>query len=132
MDRDAYLLALCRCVERKPVAAGLVASAAAWPSGLRQQVFLGDESFVERTLDRLQSVRGRTRKTDGVPQGQTRRPASLDRLLAEAADRDQAVLEADRDAGFTMTEIARHLGLSVSRVSRLIARGRGKRQDLTP
>jgi REP element-mobilizing transposase RayT len=180
VDRDAYLLALCRYFERNPVAAGLVASAAAWPwsscrahvgqaptppwldtdglhgyllgrpvaspadrrearttyarmleevsdanlwqSGLRQQVFLGDEAFVGRTLDRLQSVGGRTPKTDGVPKRQTRRPASLDRLLTEAEDRDKAVLEANRDAGFTITEIARHLGLSVSRVSRLIAR----------
>jgi putative transposase len=184
VDRDAYLLALCRYVERNPVAAGLVASAAAWPwsscrahvgqaptlpwldsdglhgyllgrpvaspadrrearatyarmleevcdanlwqSGLRQQVFLGDEAFVGRTLDRLQSVRGRTPRADGVPKGQTRRPASLDRLLAGSADRDQAVLEAYRDAGFTMTAIALHLGLSVSRVSRLIAKGEAK------
>lgn len=136
VDRDAYLLALCRYVERNPVAAGLVDSAAAWPrsscrvhleqapappwldsdglhgyllgrpvasaadrreagttyarmleegsdaslwqSGLRQQVFLGDEAFVGRTLDRLQSVRGRSPKNDGVPKRQTRRPASLD------------------------------------------------------
>ncbi|MCX6016397.1 MAG: transposase, partial [Chloroflexales bacterium] len=31
VDRDAYLLALCRYVERNPVAAGLVASAGEWP-----------------------------------------------------------------------------------------------------
>lgn len=31
VDRDAYLLALCRHVERNPVAAGLVARAEAWP-----------------------------------------------------------------------------------------------------
>lgn len=31
VDRDAYLLALCRYVERNPVAAGLVATAPQWP-----------------------------------------------------------------------------------------------------
>ena len=31
VDCDAYLLALCRYVERNPVAAGLVDDAAAWP-----------------------------------------------------------------------------------------------------
>lgn len=31
VDRDAYLLALCRYVERNPVAAGMVAAAADWP-----------------------------------------------------------------------------------------------------
>ena len=31
VDRDAYLLALCRYVERNPVAAGLVAQADQWP-----------------------------------------------------------------------------------------------------
>lgn len=105
-----------------------VSDANLWPSGLRQQVFHGDEAFVDRTPDRLQSARGRTAKTDGAPKGQTRRTASLDRLLAEAHDRDKALLQAYRDAGFTMNQIARHLGLSVSRVSRLIARkeARGK------
>lgn len=31
MDRDAYLLALCRYVERNPVAASLVAMSGDWP-----------------------------------------------------------------------------------------------------
>ena len=31
VDRDAYLLALCRYVERNPVAAGLVGAAGKWP-----------------------------------------------------------------------------------------------------
>jgi hypothetical protein len=31
VDRDAYLLSLCRYVERNPVAAGIVGSAAYWP-----------------------------------------------------------------------------------------------------
>jgi putative transposase len=31
VDRDAYLLALCRYVERNPVAANLVRAPADWP-----------------------------------------------------------------------------------------------------
>ena len=59
VDRDAYLLALCRYVERNPVDAGLVGAAEKWPWS--------------------------------------------------------------SECGFTMTALAKELGLSVSRVSRLIA-----------
>jgi hypothetical protein len=179
VDRDAYLLSLCRYVERNPVAARIVAAAADWPwssyrahvgpsptpqwldsdglhgyllerpaataadrrragavyakmvaevsdeslwaSGLRQQVFLGDEMFVERTLRRLPAARADGRGTDGVPRRQTRRPASLASMLAAGPERDQAMLRAYRDGAFTMAAIASELGLSVSRVSRVIA-----------
>jgi len=179
VDRDAYLLSLCRYVERNPVAARIVAAAADWPwssyrarvgpspapqwldsdglhgyllgrpaataadrrragavyakmvaevsdeslwaSGLRQQVFLGDEVFVERTLRRLPAARADGRGTDGVPRRQTRRPASLASMLAAGPERDQAMLRAYRDGAFTLAAIASELGLSVSRVSRVIA-----------
>ncbi len=176
VDRDAYLWSLCRYVERNPVAARLVDSAADWPwsshrahvalspapdwldvdglygfilgysavtaaqrrraavlhresvdgqsdpdlmrSRLRQQVFLGDERFIERTLSRqgLGSA-----SPDGVPRVQTRRPRSLAAELGAHADHAAGMYSAYRRGGFTMVEIARHVGLSVSRVSRLIA-----------
>jgi putative transposase len=186
VDRDAYLLALCRYVERNPVAAGLVRTVDDWPwssyrahvrrapappwldcdglhgyllgrspqseadraeaarryaatvaqnsetdadlwqRGLRQQVFLGDESFVERMLQKAPVAASRV---DGVPKRQTRRPrsggAASAGLIGAAATtgsgRAEAMRVAYAEGGRTMTEIASACGLSISRVSRLIA-----------
>ena len=177
VDRDAYLLALCRYVERNPVAAGLVRRAAEWPwssygahalqaptpdwldsdglhgyllgrpvrsmadrraaaaryaslvdeasdaalwqQGLRQQVFLGDETFVARMLAQVSS---RSLEAREVPRRQRRVPSppKLD-FAGEGIERAAAMRAAYVDGGLTMTEIARRSGLSVSRVSRLIA-----------
>lgn len=161
VDRDAYLLALCRYVERNPVAAGLVADAGAWPwsryrahvgqadtppwldtngllgyllgrpavppadrpragatyarmvvepsdaglwdEGLRRQVFLGDESVVERSLARAAST-ARFAARDGVPRRQTRRPVSLQAVFASAASRDEAIVSAYKEGAFTMRQ----------------------------
>ncbi|MBX3599282.1 MAG: transposase [Rubrivivax sp.] len=180
VDRDAYLLALCRYVERNPVAAGLVAAAELWPwsscqahlglvptppwldsdglhgyllggplagaadrsraiaryaellgvdadgdlwaRGLRQQVFLGDEAFVGRMLE------GLTRQQAGdveVPRHQRARPKALAALLAECPTREEALHAAYTRHGYAMTALARELSLSVSRVSRLVARVEG-------
>lgn len=97
-----------------------------WQQGLRQQVFLGDEAFVGRMLDEQADRRGSPARADGIPRRQTRRPASLDRLLAQHGDRNEAIVHAYRDQGFTMSAIARQLGLSVSRVSRIISMAEAK------
>ena len=180
VDRDAYLLALCRYVERNPVAAGLASAPADWPwssyrahvgktagpawldcaglhgyllgrapsgaadrqraarlyaasvdqnsasdaqlwvSGMRQQVFLGDEAFVERML--AHAPPGATRP-DGVPLLQTRRPTRLlhaPRVDPKSPQRASLLRAAHVEGGWTMTQIAHANGLSVSRVSRLI------------
>lgn len=177
VDRDAYLLALCRYVERNPVAAGLVATVREWPwsscrahlgeegapawldsdglhghllerpvrstgdrakaaqryaalldddaadgcafwqKGLRGQIFLGDEDFAARMQAQ---VPGAQRQAVDIPKAQRRAPFDLKRHLAEAADRDEAMLSAYRDHGTTMSAIAAVAGLSVSRVSRVI------------
>ncbi len=176
VDRDAYLLSLCRYVERNPVAAGLVhapqawdwsscrahlglvpspgwldthglhsqllgrslrgtadrrlaiaiyeemlrsvANAGLWTTGLRQQVFLGDEGFVARMTAQLPTT---TRRTVDVPRRQRAVPLNLQQLMRQGASREQALHTAYREGGLTMTQLARELGLSVSRVSRLIA-----------
>ncbi|MET0216715.1 MAG: transposase [Burkholderiales bacterium] len=178
VDRDAYLLALCRYVERNPVAAGLVDAAQDWPwssyrahvrsaatppwldsdglhgyvlgrpiasprdrqraaqrytalvadmqrgeasiwtEGLRRQVFLGDDEFVSR----MQVLAGtQQRASVEVPKAQRKRPRTLQHCLNENADRAHALRLAYRECGITMSSMARELGLSVSRVSRLIA-----------
>jgi putative transposase len=177
VDRDAYLLTLCRYVERNPVAAGIVkhpldwgwSSCRAhlglaptppwldtdglhgyllarpvqstadrrlaerryaalmdqpvdsdfWPRALRQQVFLGDEDFVATELRRAGGARLTSPELPRAQRSLPRRP--LQDLMLGGMSREEALLVAYTEYGQTMTELAHALGLSVSRVSRLIA-----------
>jgi REP element-mobilizing transposase RayT len=189
VDRDAYLLEVCRYVELNPVRAGMVAEPGAWPwssylahsgkapppgwldtpglhgyllgreartaaqvrvagaryaawvaagrglqlweGALRQQIYLGDEAFVERMQAQ---AAGAAKASTEVPRRQRVRPQKLAGYLAASPDdRALALRRAYVEGGITMSRIARELGLSVSRVSRLIAgaersapRGRGR------
>ena len=99
-----------------------------WDQALRQQIYLGDEGFVARMQARVE------RSREGLPPARTRaevptaqrlpprRPVDLSRLLSRGAALDQAFVQAYRAGGVTMSELAAQCGLSVSRVSRLIAR----------
>ena len=177
VDRDAYLLALCRYVELNPVRAGLAAAAAdwvwssysahaglkdapewldtaglhghllgrpargaadhrraarryaalvasapdmqIWPTGLRQQIYLGDEQFVER----MQALMAAARVDDrDIPKTQRLPVKTLQAWLAQSASREEGLHRAHTQGGLSMTSISASLGLSVSRVSRLIAR----------
>jgi putative transposase len=178
VDRDAYLLTLCRYVERNAVAAKLVGSpgdwewssyrahvnetsspvwldtdglhgyllgrapasardrstavrryaalvqkvtredADLWKTGLRQQIFLGDDHFVDDMLAKAAPPTGRVRD---VPKAQRVRSRDLADWISEAGSREEGLRRAYRDGGMTMTAIASSLGLSVSTVSRLIA-----------
>ncbi len=93
-----------------------------WSDALRQQIFLGDEAFVERTQARADAAR---RDSIEVPRAQRRKPGDLDRWLLASASREEGMRCAHVEGGMTMSAIARKLGLSVSRVSRLIARAEG-------
>ena len=177
VDRDAYLLAVCRYVERNPVAAGLVRAARDWPwsshrahvmdaatppwldshalhgyllghaprtaaesrraaaryaalvaegsepalwsTSLRQQVYLGDEAFVERMLA-LSAPAGAARATE-IPKAQRQMPRTLAFHVQTHSNRATAMHAAYTQSGLTMTQIAVQAGLSVSRVSRLIS-----------
>lgn len=181
VDRDAYLLALCRYVERNPVAAGLVASAGEWPwssyaahvgraatplwldtaglhgyllghsvtsaadsrracaryaelveqsqaqdatfwrDALQGQVYLGDENFVQCMQAQMHAHQQHDKQ---IPKAQRRRRQSWQAWLEECqGDRDQALYQAYQQGGMTMTQLARDSGLSISHVSRLIAKG---------
>lgn len=176
VDRDAYLLSLCRYVERNPVATRIVPAAAdwawsscrahlglaptppwldsdglhgyllgrpvlnsadrrsaiaayaalleqeddpgLWAQGLRQQVFMGSEDFVARMLEN--AAQGSLANAE-IPRRQRARPTSLAALMAACSSREQALHAAYTQHGMTMTRLAHELGLSVSRISRLIA-----------
>jgi hypothetical protein len=90
-----------------------------WEQALRQQIYLGDEAFALRMQARALPAR---RATADVPAAQRRGGRGLEHYLREAPTRDAAIRRAYAEGGLTMTRIAAELGLSVSRVSRLIAR----------
>ena len=181
VDRDAYLMALCRYVERNPVAAGLVGDAGEWPwssyrahvgqaatppwldtvglhgyllghsvtsaadtrracaryaelvaqsqaqdttfwrDALKNQVYLGDENFVHRMQAQMQTHQQHDKQ---IPKTQRRSPQSWSAWLAQCqGDRDQALYLAYQQGGMTMSQLGTEAGLSVSHVSRLIAKG---------
>lgn len=177
VDRDSYLLEVCRYVELNPVRAGMVAHAsdwpwssyaalaaqapcppwldraavwgyllgqevstdeqarragqayanlvaagrnvALWPDHLRQQMYLGDEAFVFR-MQALASDRAVSDKE--IPKAQRASPRTLQDWLATMPNRDEAIAAAHRYSHMSLSDIARSLDLSVSRVSRIVAR----------
>lgn len=177
VDRDSYLLAVCRYVELNPVRAGMVPhpgdwpwssygaltgqapcppwldrsavwgyllgedvstdaltekagrayadlvaagkDVALWPDHLRQQMYLGDEAFVQR-MQALATDRAVSDKE--IPKAQRASPKTLQDWLAEMPSRDEAIVAAHRESHISLSDIARALGLSVSRVSRIVAR----------
>jgi putative transposase len=181
VDREAYSLALCRYVERNPVAAGLVREAGAWAwssyrahaglvptphwldtgglhgyllgysvrgendrvaaahqyatlvnernardasfwaSGLRQQVYLGDEAFVQRMLGQATSEQ---RAVAEVPKAQRSVPQEkkpLQHYMQREKNLPEALAAAYREGGITMSAMGKEVGLSVPTVSRWIA-----------
>ena len=98
---------------------GQAVDAGFWASTLRQQVFLGDDAFVEAELRRAGAARLAQAE---LPRAQRSWPgAALRQLLSQGMPRDAALHRAYTVGGQTMSELARQVGLSVSRVSRLIA-----------
>jgi putative transposase len=73
---------------------------------------------------RMQTLTGIWQRASAeVPRMQRKRPGTLQDGLTRNADRAQALRLAYRECGTNMSAMARELGLSVSRVSRLIATG---------
>jgi REP element-mobilizing transposase RayT len=181
VDRDAYLLAVCRYVDLNPVRAGLVAApqdwawsscraltgraqappwldtrllhallvpeqgpggdplrlaqqryaealragrdATLWPGALRQQVYLGSEDFVQRMQARATAPAPSLAEAQ-VPRRQRAAPVTLQQWLDTAPSREQALLWAHQRGGMTLTAMAAEIGLSLGRVSQLVAKAR--------
>ena len=88
-----------------------------WDRDLRQDIYLGDDAFVRR----IQARMGAQRSADvEIPQIQRRMPKSQAARSEASESRNESVRRAYLEDGMTMTAIARAVGLSVSRVSRLI------------
>lgn len=103
--------------------AGYVAQGLAvrlWDDALRGQIYLGSEDFAAKMR-----ARAGAEQTVEIPKSQ-RQPVRQPLAAYFSGDgtgrqRDQGMLAAFRDGGYTQTAIAQHCGLSSSRVSRLIA-----------
>lgn len=97
-----------------------------WDEALQQQIYLGDDAFVSR----MQALAAPTpgQRTE-VPKAQRLSPSSVRvdfaRLIAAGTARDEALYRAYAEGGQTMTSLAAAAGLSVSRVSRVIAKIEG-------
>jgi REP element-mobilizing transposase RayT len=92
-----------------------------WEEGLRGQIYLGNEAFVTRMQKRIGAKPGRE-----IARVQHRPAARPLEYYFGKAERDEAILLAYRAGGHTQTAIAEATGLSVSRVSRLVARAEAK------
>jgi putative transposase len=93
---------------------------------LRHQIFLGDEDFAQRMRAHLGGSGGTARP--GRASRKTVMPRPFAQWLRDSATREQALYRAHTEGGLSMTLLAGELGLSVSRVSRLIA---GYERDLS-
>ena len=64
----------------------------------------------------------RARQSVDVPKAQRRSPRTLAQWLACCPSRGEALRRAHAESGLSMTDMAKALGLSVARVSQLIAK----------
>jgi REP-associated tyrosine transposase len=108
-----------RAADRYARLVASVPDASLWDSALRQQIYLGDEAFVER-MRALAEPRNST--DNDIPKVQRRKSRTLAQWMQSCENREQALYNAHTQSAMTMSAIARELGLSISRVSRLIAR----------
>ncbi len=87
---------------------------------LKNQIYLGDESFVAKT----QRLLDPDKNLDEVPRAQRRpTPKPLDYYLRKCRSRDEAIRLAYASGGYNLKGIGEHFGLHYSRVSRIVAEG---------
>ena len=93
-----------------------------WDEALAHQIFLGGAEFVKR----MQALAEREpAATKDIPRQQWRAPAMpIDFYLKRSKNRDAGICEAVRVGQHSMTDIANALGLSVSRVSRIVRKAK--------
>ncbi|WP_207061705.1 transposase [Motiliproteus sp. SC1-56] len=102
-----------------------VNQASPW-DGLRGQIFLGSEQFVEQMQGQLSPHAF----LDDVPHVQRRLPPQpLAVYLQLAGDRDTAIYRAYRSGGYSLKEIGDHFGLHYSRVSRIVKKIKGAKDQ---
>nr|WP_316638432.1 transposase [uncultured Roseateles sp.] len=95
-----------------------------WNSTLRHQIYLGDEAFVAR----MQAMAGGGKSRSVAKNSKAKNgKVGVAQWIKDSDSREQGLLRAYTEGGLSMTAMADGLGLSVSRVSRLIARAEAQR-----
>ena len=87
---------------------------------LRNQVYLGDESFVERAIKKIPA----TRSNDEIPNPQSKpRPKakSMQSYVKQSKTRNEAIEKIFSSGGYTMKEIGDFFGVHYSTISRIIS-----------
>ena len=87
-----------------------------WDQALSGQIYLGGEAFVKRM-----QVRVELPDAPDIPRAQRRTHTHALQWYFDRYDRDTAIARAHLEDGHTQSAIAQAIGLSVSRVSRLVA-----------
>ena len=87
-----------------------------WEEALSGQIYLGNEAFVRKMQSRASSPNERE-----IPRAQRRSAGRPLQRYFEGQDRNAAIARAYLEGGHTQSAIAQATGLSVSRISRLIA-----------
>ena len=98
-----------------------VGQAAPWDE-LRNQIFLGDDHFVQAMQERID----RDKALAEIPRTQRRPPAKPLSYYAANFNRDAAICAAYTSGGYTLRQIGEHFGLHYSRVSRIVKKSKGK------
>jgi len=84
---------------------------------LRQQVYLGDETFMEK-MQSLANIKG---DRVSVPKVQRRPPpATLEQIAADQPDRNAAIATAYATGAYSYAAIATHFGIPLSTVGRIV------------
>ncbi|HEU0197843.1 MAG TPA: transposase, partial [Nevskiaceae bacterium] len=89
---------------------------------LRNQVFLGDDAFVDDMRAHVQQLEGALSEVPRAQRAGRARPLAA--YAAEAENRDAAIAAAYASGGYSMREVGEYFGLHYSRVSRILNRSR--------
>jgi hypothetical protein len=92
-------------------------------SNLKQQIYLGDDQFIER----VQSLIDTNRDLSEIPAAQSRpllKP--LSEYLGQEIDRNRAIARAYQSGGYTLREIASYFNLHYSTVSVIVRNSKSK------
>jgi putative transposase len=92
-----------------------------WEEGVRQQIYLGDDEFIARMQAQAAQLGSKGGHESEFRTAQKRQPRTIKQWLKAADSREQGIHNAHVQGAHTMSAIAVELGLSVSRISRLIA-----------
>lgn len=92
-----------------------------WDEALAQQIFLGGPEFIERMQALVEKDASNTK---GIPRLQRRAAAKpIDYYFKRNKDRDAGIREAVAKGQHSMTDVGKALGLTVSRISRIVKVG---------